>query len=189
MPTEVLNARVNIWRPIADVQPSSWDDFARQSASELIEPIASFTPKRHTCRAASIPTVQQMISHLRADGMPVSAIAEAVKVERKTIYSWLNGGTTRGAHTKRVSQVYRLLTEGLGTSVRAVYRFWNTPISQDGTLREMICAEILNEAALRAALIRLGPQMRRAAEAEGKMSRWGLGNPMIEGLPETGTYR
>ena len=38
---------------------------------------------------------QEMVTALRAEGLPVSAIADVVDVERKTVYAWEEGGVKR----------------------------------------------------------------------------------------------
>jgi len=103
--------------------------------SQRIEAIASFAPvirtNDNTPRTSSLVTVQEKIANLRSGGLPVSAMAEAMRVERKSIYSWLSGGDMRSANIQRAAQLHALLTGVAGVDVRSLYRFWNTPV--DGT--------------------------------------------------------
>ena len=61
--------------------------------------------------------------NLRNGDLPISAIAEAMRVERKTIYSWLSGGDMRNANTQRAAQLHALLTGVAGVDIRTLYRF------------------------------------------------------------------
>jgi hypothetical protein len=49
-----------------------------------------------------VQTVQDMVVSLRDNGLPISAIAEIAKVERKTVYSWLDGTDVRETNAARV---------------------------------------------------------------------------------------
>jgi hypothetical protein len=127
-----------------------------------------------------------MIASLRKGGLPISAMAEAMRVERKSIYSWLSGGEMRSANTQRAAQLHRLFTGVAGVDVRGLYRFWNTPVDGKKTLRELMVADSINETAAAAALNKLQPAALRAMETERKMARQGTGNPAIDDLPEAG---
>jgi hypothetical protein len=128
-----------------------------------------------------------MIASLRKGGLPITAIAEAMRVERKSIYSWLNGGDMRSANTQRAAQLHRLFIGAVaGVDARNLYRFWNTPVAGQKTLRDLIVADNINEAATAAALNKLRPAALRAMDTERKMARHGTGNPAIDELPEAG---
>jgi hypothetical protein len=106
-----------------------WPDIVK-SQTPRIEAIASFAPKAKASNDKLKPliTAQDMISGLRASGLPISAIAEAMGVERKSIYSWLNGGDMRSANTQRATELHALFKGVAGVDVRGLYRFWNTPV-------------------------------------------------------------
>jgi hypothetical protein len=164
-----------------------WQDI-EQSPTPHIEAFASFTPRAKTglLRSTSLVTAQEMIASLRKGGLPISAMAEAMRVERKSIYSWLSGGEMRSANTQRAAQLHRLFTGVAGVDVRGLYRFWNTPVDGKKTLRELMVADSINETAAAAALNKLQPAALRAMETERKMARQGTGNPAIDDLPEAG---
>jgi hypothetical protein len=150
---------------------------------QRLEPIASFT-SRGTVTNRPTMTVQEMVAALRDGAMAISAIAEAMRVERKTVYSWLNGNEVRGANAQRAALVHSLMTGVPDVDVRNVYRFWNTPVDGERTLREVLSAEVIDERAARSAIGGLRPAALRAMESERRMSRQGPGNPILDELPE-----
>jgi len=175
---------------MATLVPSQqWNDF-EQVMSQRIEAIASFAPvirtNDNTPRTSSLVTVQEKIANLRSGGLPVSAMAEAMRVERKSIYSWLSGGDMRSANIQRAAQLHALLTGVAGVDVRSLYRFWNTPVDGTKTLRELMVAENIDNAATATALERLRPAALRAIETERKMARKGTSNPVLDEIPEAG---
>jgi len=173
----------NSWG-IAETWPSRFGQYPER---ERIGPIACFVTLAQGYAELAPLTVQQIVAALRAEGMPVAAIADAMRVERKTIYSWLDGGDARGTHTQRAVQVHSLLASVLDIGVRNVYRFWNTPIAEGRTLRDLICAPTINEQLVRSALNMLRPAAQKAHDSERKMSRKGAGNPVLDELPEAGS--
>ena len=167
--------------------PSTYWQDIEQSPTPRIEAIASFAPRAKTgqLRATSPVSAQEMIASLRKGGLPITAIAEAMRVERKSIYSWLNGGDMRSANTQRAAQLHRLFIGAVaGVDARNLYRFWNTPVAGQKTLRDLIVADNINEAATAEALNKLRPAAFRAMKTERKMARHGTGNPAIDDLPE-----
>jgi hypothetical protein len=165
--------------------PQYLKDF-EQIAACRIPPITSFASPTEYLRIVSPATAQEMIADLRKGGIPVSGIAEAMGVERKTIYAWLGGGPVRPANTQRAAQVHALLTGVSGVDVRGVYRFWNTNLVGDKTLRNLVMADNIDESAVRAALDNLRPTALRAMASERKMSRRGPSNAVLDEIPEAG---
>ena len=53
---------------------------------------------------------QEMVAALRDQGLPITAIAEMMGVERKTIYAWLDGSAVRDENAARLSTLYQLLS-------------------------------------------------------------------------------
>jgi hypothetical protein len=157
-------------------------------AAVRIPPITSFAPrsKDEQNRVASPATAQEMIANLRQGGMPVSAIAEAMGVERKTIYAWLSGGEVQKRNLQRADKVHALLTGVSCVDVRNVYRFWNTKVDGNKTLRDLITSDSIDEVAVRSTLDNLRPVALRAMASEKKMSRQGPGNAVLDEIPEVG---
>jgi hypothetical protein len=149
-----------------------------------IAPTATYVAGDEILRLASPATAQQMISKLRKGGMPVSAIADAMRVERKTIYAWLAGGDVRTANVQRADQVYALLTGVPGVDPRSLYRFWNSKLDGNWTLRDLMTADAIDEPAVRSALDNLRLAAVRSMAGEARMSRRGLTNVAIDEIPE-----
>ncbi len=149
-----------------------------------IPPITSFASRTEYLPIVSPATAQEMIADLRKGGIPVSAIAEAMGVERKTIYTWLSGGPVRPANNQRADLVHSLLTGVSGVDVRGVYRFWNTNLVGNKTLRDLMTANNIDESAVRSALDNLRPAALRAMASERKMSRQGPTNSVLDEIPE-----
>ena len=130
-------------------------------------------------------TVQQLITELRDGGMPVSAIAEANNVERRTIYAWMEGKDVRGANSQRAVFVHSLMTGVAGVDVRGVYRFWNTPIGGQ-VLRDLLSQPIIDQALVKSTLEALGPAALKLASSTVKMASKNAGNPVLDDVPQAG---
>jgi hypothetical protein len=111
-------------------------------------------------------SVAEMVGALRASGMPISAIAEAVRVERKTVYAWLNGVEARGDRLARIETLYRLLLQEEQGSLKWFYQYWDRTLSDGFTLRQALSAEQIEPARVQAALEALRPAVSRAMGAE-----------------------
>jgi hypothetical protein len=127
-----------------------------------------------------------MITNLRQGGLPISAMADAMRVERKTIYSWLNGSDIRSANNNRVSKIHALLCGVEDVDLRSLYRFWNADLDDKNTLRSLMTAENIDSSAVRAALNKLRPAALRAMQNDQKMSRQGNANPVLDDISEAG---
>jgi hypothetical protein len=185
-----------------DIRPGAWflsvaticvgvhygrTDATSFALSQRLVPTSTFAPMTEPPRPTL--TVQQMAIALRDSGLPISAIAETVRVERKTIYSWINGASeVRGPNFVRMSQVYRLLTAFPDLDARQIYRFWNSPADGQRTLRDLIAANFLDEEAIRRAISGIRPSALRAAKSEQTMARRGA-NPVIDEIPDVGDGR
>jgi hypothetical protein len=166
--------------------PSQYLNDIEQVEAFRIPPITSFASSTEYLRIVSPATAQEMIADLRQGGIPVSAIAEAMGVERKTIYAWLTGGTVRPANIQRAAQVHALLTGVSGVDLRGLYRFWNANLIGNKTLRDLMIADNIDGSAVRSALDNLRPTALRAMASERKMSRQGPTNAVLDEIPEAG---
>ncbi|MGB9407539.1 MAG: hypothetical protein WCA89_08380 [Terracidiphilus sp.] len=166
--------------------PSQYLKDFEEAAACRIPPITSFASPTEYLRIVSPATAQEMIANLRNGGMPVSAIADVMRVERKTIYAWLSGGEVRKPNLQRADQVHALLTKVSGVDVRGVYRFWNTKIDGNKTIRDLMTADNIDDWAVRSALDNLRPAALRAMVSERKMSRQGPTNAVLDEIPEAG---
>jgi hypothetical protein len=168
--------------------PTRFHEFQEAYQSQRIRPFTSFTSGLLSYPTSTPLTVQQIVSSLRNGGMPVSAIAEAMRVERKTIYSWIAGVEVRGTHEQRAALVYSLMTGMPGIDIRNVYRFWNTPVAGE-SLRDLMCDPAINKQRVKSLLNTLLPAARKARDSERKMSQKGTGNPVLDEMPEAGSNR
>lgn len=166
--------------------PPQYRNEFEQIAACRIPPITSFASPIAYLRIVSPATAQEMIADLRKGGMPVSAIADAINVERKTIYTWLSGSYVRKDNLQRVAQVHTLLAGVSGVDARGLYRFWNTMVDGNKTLRDLMTAHSIDELAVRSALDNLRPAALRAMASERKMSRQGPTNAVLDEIPEAG---
>jgi hypothetical protein len=120
-------------------------------------------------RAHELPlSATQMIEALKALGMPISAIAETVRVERKTVYAWLNGVAARSEKMTRIETLYRLLSAEEPGSLKWFYQYWDRTLADGLTLREALRSEQIDPERVRTALEALRPAVSRAMEAERK---------------------
>jgi AcrR family transcriptional regulator len=110
-------------------------------------------------------TTQERVRRLKDAGLPVSAIAEAAGVERKTVYSWLDGIEAQGPRGLRVAALHEALVgEAAVQDLREVYRFWTTPIAGGVTLKGLLAAPELDVDTIKQALAVLAPKAALAAE-------------------------
>jgi hypothetical protein len=169
-------------------------DFLRNtfglSAADLIPliPRASFlyhvpTEIKPVTNVHVLLTVQDMIRSLRDNGLPISAIAEIAKVERKTVYSWLDGTDVRETNAARVETLFRSL-DLAAIDYRGLHRVWNRKLSNGHSIKEFLCAEFLSEKAISDALTELSPAIKRHSERDGvRLSAPSTSNPVIDEMP------
>jgi hypothetical protein len=133
-------------------------------------------------------TVTEMVAALRDGGLPISAIAEMARVERKTVYSWLDGAEVREENTFRVSELHRMLNHDKLADFRSLYRLWARPLEGDATLRSLLSAESLDETTIRQALNRLWPIARKHAGNTRHLASSGTmsDNPLLSEIPDAG---
>ncbi|MCZ3380391.1 hypothetical protein [Rhizobium sp. AG207R] len=80
----------------------------------------------------------EMVVEMKANGFPVASIAHFAGVERKTVYSWLDGATKPHIdREERVSAVYPLLKKRFSADFNLMYRVWRSK-NRDGESLESI---------------------------------------------------
>jgi hypothetical protein len=138
----------------------------------------------------------EMVRNLRQLGLPILTIAQIAHVERKTIYSWLDGAKVQDSNAKRMELIHGLLTEATGgesPDLRNLRRFWDRSIPGVGaSLGDLLSAEMVDTNAVRTALEVLRPAVARAAERELRMaglSSGRQGNAYLDEMPEATTER
>jgi hypothetical protein len=156
-----------------------------QAANHLV-PGASFLFVR--AEASSTPTfvltVQKMVKRMRDQGLPISSIAEIAKVERKTVYSWLDGAEVREGNVARVDTLFRSLN-ACPVDYRSLHRVWNRKLHHGYSIKELLCADTLSGPAISNALSELSFVLKRHSEREesrGAVSGTTL-NSVIDEMP------
>jgi hypothetical protein len=138
-------------------------------------------------RSGSAFSVPEMVTRLKDNGLPVAAIADIARVERKTVYSWLDGSATpRKQHEERMWTLFTLLRKAAGGSYRPIYRVWNSKGADGVTLKDLLTAESLDVRAIEAKLGELAGSIERYARmdrAKAPNPRVSTGNPVLDELP------
>ena len=114
-------------------------------------------------------TTQQMAIFLKSQGLPVSATAEIVGVERKTVYSWLDGRVEAQAiNYERLKQLYDLASSDVAGSgcLRYFQRIWNRVGPEGFSLKQALMSETINADNVRSAMDYLRPAVLRAVEID-----------------------
>jgi hypothetical protein len=128
-------------------------------------------------------TVQERVSDFRDNGLPVATIAEMARVERKTVYSWLDGtATPRQEHEDRVATLHDLLQGPFNGNYKVMHRVWKAPGSDGIALRDLLTAEVVDIGAARQKLAEMAATIARYARIEasrGGAPRVSRDNPVI----------
>jgi hypothetical protein len=127
-------------------------------------------------------SVLEIVTNLKNAGLPISAIAEAARVERKTVYAWLEGTTVRDANTARMTDIYRALFPAGDRDLRDLYRMWSTPLPDGSSLKSLLAAEKLDAKAVAAAAVALTSKARALGERKRRMAIPGEANGFADGL-------
>jgi hypothetical protein len=139
--------------------------------------------------AAPIPSLtnQEMVAVLKDNGFPISAIAEMMGVERKTIYSWLDGAAVREENANRLASIFQLLKAEADGDFRQVYRVWNQTGPDGRTLRSLLSSDALDLPLVTAKLTSLRTSMSHYAQNDarraGPFKTGRGGNPASDELP------
>lgn len=132
--------------------------------------------------AESVRSNQEIVIALRDGGLPISAIAEMMDVERKTIYAWMDGSSVRDENAARLQTIYQLLSREVDADFRRVYRVWNQ-LGPDGqTLRGALASKNIDPVLIRDTLASLRGTMEHYAQTDTRKPIRG-GNPALDELP------
>lgn len=130
----------------------------------LIRPNTAYieiTTKRLESEGLSSLPVTKIILSLRSEGIPLAAIANMARVERKSVYSWLNDGAIRLENQNRMEQIYDLLFNNKQANLLYLYRFWNMKIWNGISLNNLLSEKNLNTTAIKQALSKLWPLAKK----------------------------
>ena len=181
-----LSPSVALLAPLAATVLTPWVQPAMGGHASRLEPVVELRQFVRQTQARAM-TVSEIATTLKDAGLPISAIADMARVERKTVYAWLDGNSARESHTTRMSQIHRALLPQGQTDLRDLYRLWATPLDDGATLKSLLTAENLDAKAVSAAVAALMPKAASLAERRRRMAVPGGGaNGFAEGL-EVGT--
>ena len=116
--------------------------------------------------AAEAYNAKEIVTWLREEGLPVAAIADISKVERKSVYAWLNGGHTKEHNLERLINIRNLLSEGKQADLRSLYRLWNRQVANNQPLKVLLSQEKLDIAAIKETLTALWPVAKKYMEID-----------------------
>lgn len=170
---------VLVWATTVGSSAGVWPQTAR------IDAVSSYTTGAMAAAAkASSANAQEMVRSLRDAGLPMAAIAEMARVERKTVYAWLDGGEARAERESRLAEIHALLI-GSRLDLHALWRVSGRPLTSGMNLKQALGSEVLDEQVIREAFAELQPaverQMLRAAVRI--PSRFNTPNPILDNVP------
>lgn len=140
--------------------------FAYPSALRIPPRTAMSNPWAQPMPARAL-TVQERVSDFRDNGLPVATIAEMAGVERKTVYSWLDGtATPRQEHEDRVAMLHDLLQVPFGGNYKVLHRVWKSRDSDGLALRDLLTAEDIDLDKVRGKLAEMAVTISRYARLE-----------------------
>jgi len=111
-----------------------------------------------------VRSTHDLVVELREAGMPISAIAELVGVQRKTVYSWLNDRIVADpCNHDRLSEIAALLRDEPSGSLRFLPRHWDRQLPEGmGTLKDILKSDPVDKLLARDALNALRPAILRS---------------------------
>jgi hypothetical protein len=129
-----------------------------------------------------------LVALLRDGGIPVACLADILKVERKTIYAWLDGADPREGNASRIETLYGLLGGGR-VDLRSLHRVWNRRLEHGHTVRDLLSADDVSIRAVEDALEMLGPSLRWHSDRGGRKDtpRDGWSIPLLDEIPTAGS--
>jgi hypothetical protein len=144
--------------PISD--PTS---VVRGLASSVgVSSASSETPLRHS-------RLLDMVYELKMGGFPVEAIAQFAGVERKTIYTWLDGSTIpHSDYQDRVGTVYPILKERFDSDFALMYRFLRAKDRAGNNLESLFSRPTIDVDALKRLLVVLNTSIEAHKNAEAR---------------------
>ncbi len=112
-----------------------------------------------------------MVTELKKGGLPVASIAQFAGVERKTVYSWLDGSATpHPDREERVAAVYPVLKERFDGDFVLMYRVLRAKDRDGNSLESLFQAAKIDVDAVKRQLAVLDTSIKtiKAAEARKK---------------------
>lgn len=138
-----------------------------------------------------VKSSKEITSWLKEEGLPIAIIANILKVERKTIYAWLEGVAAKDHNQERLEEIYKLLSEGKQADLRNLYRLWNREITPGISLNILFSQEQLDDATIKKVLREFWPTAKKYMDwnksnsANNKAEK----NPILEEMPAVSPIR
>ena len=172
---------------IAFAGPPTKDHDATSSLlARRIPPVADLASMRSQDASVGVITGQKKAMALKDAGLPVSALAEAMGVERKTVYAWLDGVEPRGTNASRLAAIHDALVGGAIVNLRDAYRYWSTPLGGGASIRDLLAAPTIDTASVRDAVSSLLSRTDELSTRRARLSISGNVNGLTEGFLEIG---
>ncbi len=90
-----------------------------------------------------------IVAEMKKGGFPVASIAQFVGVERKTVYSWLDGDSTPKAdREERVAAAFPILKERFAGDYALLYRVLRSKNRDGSSLETILAGEMIDISAL-----------------------------------------
>ena len=86
---------------------------------------------------------------------PITALSDALDIERKTIYDWWKGAEASADNAARLATLADAFKDEQDGSLRFFHRFWKRPLSNGATLREVLMSPTLDVRTIKQALAEL----------------------------------
>lgn len=146
--------------------------------------IQKATAEKISASPPPILSARDILLSLKEGGFSISAIAEMMRVERKTVYAWLSGSAVKQSNEERIEDIYSLLSEAKIASYRNLSRYMNKNVA-GVTLAKLLKAEVLDEPAIEKTLTALWPLAHKTETQLSRNTSYGkTGNPVLGGIPE-----
>ncbi|MCM2441057.1 hypothetical protein HGO34_15155 [Agrobacterium vitis] len=124
------------------------------AGSYQISPGMSHTSPWQVAAATSAPSethisLKEMVTEFKAKGCPITTISEIAGVERKTVYSWLDGSSTpHPDREQRVADVYPLLKDAFNDDFGTLNRVWRSKTREGVSLESIFSSADVDLAAV-----------------------------------------
>ena len=141
-------------------------------------------PKKSIKNNTHILSAQDIVVEFRDQGMPISAIASMARVERKTVYSWINGASIKPENEDRISNIYRHLKKNKVASFGSLYRYINKNVDNN-TLAKALSVEDIDFSSVTNLAGQIWPLAEKIEQVQRpKISSDVKSNPVMDDMTE-----
>lgn len=137
----------------------------------------------HLLKQKNVIDFTATIREMQQNGLPVSVIADVMRVERKSVYAWMKDTQPRRDAVDRLTAVYPILKDGFGTNLKTVHRMWKTKDRAGVTLEELLTAQTIDAAAVDRYLATFASAIKRYAAQDAALWSNGKGNAILDEMP------